>query len=205
GSWADRVSAAGSWANRALHLVGSPDLAMTMAALVALAVLGTRVEAGREHGRERLRRLTADSFGPIAGVLVILSAAGGLSGVLKDSGAAQATVALAMGAHLPPLVLAWAMAAVVRVCMGSATVAMAVASGVLAPMAGHVGVNPELLLMATGFGSLILSHVNDSGFWLVSALFRTDVKETLATWSALETVLALAGLGITLAVAAVVR
>lgn len=205
GSWADRVSAAGSRGNRVLHLVGSPDLAMTIAALVALAVLGTRAEAGREHGRERLRRLTADSFGPIAGVLVILSAAGGLSGVLKDSGAAQATVALAMGAHLPPLVLAWAMAAVVRVCMGSATVAMAVASGVLAPMAGHMGVNPELLLMATGFGSLILSHVNDSGFWLVSALFRTDVKETLATWSALETVLAVAGLGITLAAAAVVR
>lgn len=205
GSWADRVSAAGSPANRVLHLAGSPDMAMTIAALVALATLGRRVEAGREHGHERLRRLTADSFGPIAGVLVILSAAGGLSGVLKDSGAATATVALAMGAHLPPLVLAWAMAAVVRVCMGSATVAMAVASGVLAPLAGHVGVNPVMLLMATGFGSLMLSHVNDSGFWLVGSLFRTDVKETLATWSALETVLSVSGLGMTLLMAVVVR
>ncbi|MGH9589687.1 MAG: GntP family permease, partial [Terracidiphilus sp.] len=202
GSWADKLSAAGSAANQVLRLVGYPDIAMTIAALVALAILGPRIETGREHGRERLRRLTADSFGPIAGVLVILSAAGGLSGVLKDSGAAQATVALAMGAHLPPLVLAWAMAAVVRVCMGSATVAMAVASGVLAPLAGHMGVNPEMLLMATGFGSLVLSHVNDSGFWLVGALFRTDVKETLATWSVLETVLAVGGLGVTLLVAA---
>jgi GntP family gluconate:H+ symporter len=205
GSWADKLTAPESWANRVLRLVGYPDIAMTIAALVALAILGMRVEAGREHGGERLRRLTADSFSPIAGVLVILSAAGGLSGVLKDSGAAQATVALAMGAHLPPLVLAWAMAAVVRVCMGSATVALAVASGVLAPLAGHMGVNPEMLLMATGFGSLILSHVNDSGFWLVSSLFRTDVKETLATWSAVETVLSVAGLGVTLAFAALVR
>ena len=202
GSWADKLSAAGSPANHVLRLVGYPDIAMTIAALVAPAVLGPRIEIGREHGRERLRRLTADSFGPIAGVLVILSAAGGLSGVLKDSGAAQSTVALAMGAHLPPLVLAWAMAAVVRVCMGSATVAMAVTSGVLAPMAGHMGVNPEMLLMATGFGSLVLSHVNDSGFWLVSALFRTDVKETLATWSVVETVLGVAGLGVTLLMAA---
>ena len=203
GSWADRISGPGSWPNRLLHLAGSPDLAMVVAALVALAVLGTHIETGREHGRERLRRLTADSFGPIASVLVILSAAGGLSQVLKDSGAAQATVSLAMGAHLPPLLLAWAIAAVVRVCMGSATVAMAVASGVLAPLAMHTGVNPEMLLMATGFGSLMLSHVNDSGFWLVGSLFRTEVKETLATWSVLEAVLSFAGLGVTLAVAAI--
>ena len=103
----------------------------------------------------------AESFGPIASVLVILSAAGGLSGILRDSGAAQATIGIALDAHMPPLLLAWTLAAVVRVAMGSATVAMAVASGVLAPMAGHLGVRPELLVLATGAGSLILSHVND--------------------------------------------
>ena len=205
GSWADAVAAEGSLVNRVLHLAGSPDIAMVIAGLTALAVLGGHIQTGREHGAERLRRLTADAFVPIAGVLVILSAAGGLSGVLRDSGAAQATVGLAMGAHLPPLVLAWAMAAVVRVCMGSATVAMAVTSGVLAPLAGHMGVNPEMLVMATGCGSLVLSHVNDSGFWLVSSLFKTDVKETLASWSVLETVLSLGGLGVTLVVAGLIR
>ena len=105
--------------------------------------------------------------------------------------------------RIPPLVLAWLLAAVVRVSMGSATVAMAVASGVLAPMSGHVGARPEMLVMATGAGSLMLSHVNDSGFWLVGSLFKTDVKETFATWSVMETVLSLSGLGLTLIAAAI--
>jgi GntP family gluconate:H+ symporter len=136
---------------------------------------------------------------------MILAAAGGLSGILRDSGAAQATVALALGARMSPLVLAWLLAAVVRVSMGSATVAMAVTSAVLAPMAGHAGVRPELLVLATGTGSLILSHVNDPGFWLIQSFFKMELKETLTTWTVLETVLSVAGLGMTLALAAVLR
>lgn len=205
GSWADATSAPGGIANQVLHLLGYPDVAMLLAVLVALGTLGTRIQTTLYSGPDRLRRLTADAFVPIAGVLVILSAAGGLSGVLRDSGAAQATVGLALGAHMPPLVLAWVLAAVVRVCMGSSTVAMAVASGVLAPVAGHMGVRPEMLVLATGCGSLLLSHVNDSGFWLVGSLFKMDVKGTLATWSVVETVLSVSGLGITLLLAAALR
>jgi GntP family gluconate:H+ symporter len=152
-----------------------------------------------------LRRLTSESFEPIASVLVILAAAGGLSGILRDSGAAQATVSMALGAHIPPLVLAWMLAAAVRISMGSATVAMAVASGVLAPMVGHLGVRPELLVLATGTGSIILSHVNDPGFWMIQSFFKMDLKETLSTWTVLETVLSVAGLGMTLLLAAVLR
>ncbi len=122
------------------------------------------------------------------------------------SGSAQATVVgLALGAHIPPLILAWVLAAIVRVTMGSATVAMAVASGVLAPLAGHMGVRPEMLVLATGCGALLLSHVNDSGFWLVQSLFKMDVKGTLATWSALETVLSITGLGFTLLLASLLH
>jgi gluconate:H+ symporter, GntP family len=205
GSWADALTAPGGTANQVLHMLGYPDVAMLAAVLVALVTLGGRIPREPHHGPDMLRRLTADSFVPIAGVLVILSAAGGLSGVLRDSGAAQATVGLALGAHMPPLVLAWALAAVVRVCMGSSTVAMAVASGVLAPAAGHMGVRPEMLVLATGCGSLMLSHVNDSGFWLVNSLFKLDVKGTLATWSVVETVLSVSGLGVTLLLATVVR
>jgi GntP family gluconate:H+ symporter len=203
GSWADSVTAPGGIPNQVMHMLGYPDVAMLLAVLVALVTLGGRIPREPHHGPDMLRKLTADSFVPIAGVLVILSAAGGLSGVLRDSGAAQATVGLALGAHMPPLLLAWALAAVVRVCMGSSTVAMAVASGVLAPMAGHMGVRPEMLVLATGCGSLLLSHVNDSGFWLVGSLFKLDVKGTLATWSVVETVLSVSGLGITLLLAAV--
>jgi GntP family gluconate:H+ symporter len=84
-------------------------------------------------------------------------------------------------------------------------VAMAIASAVLAPMAGHAGVSPELLVLATGTGSLILSHVNDPGFWMIQSFFKLELKETLATWSVMETVLSVAGLGTTLLLAAVLR
>ena len=202
GGWADALAARDGLANRLLHLAGTPDVAMVIAVLVALALLGRKVRDAAYRAPGGLRKLVADSFVPIAGPLVILAAAGGLSGVLRASGAAQAAVTLAMGAHFPPLVLAWVLAAVVRVSMGSATVAMAVAAGVLAPMATSMGVRPELLVLATGSGSLMLSHVNDSGFWLVNSLFKLDVKTTLATWSLLETVLSVAGLLMTLLLAA---
>jgi len=172
---------------------------------VALFTLGPHIQTGRHHGVELLRQLTSESFEPIANVLIILAAAGGLSGVLRDSGAAQATVNLALGAHMPPLVLAWLLAAVVRVSMGSATVAMAVASGVLAPMASQAGIHPELLVLATGTGSLILSHVNDPGFWMVQSFFKLEMKETLGTWTILETTLSVAGLFGTLALNTFVR
>lgn len=205
GSWADAMTAVGSLPNQMLHFTGSPDVAMLLAVLIAVVMLGGHIQTGREHGTEMLRKLTAESFEPIAGVLVILAAAGGLSGVLRDSGAAQATVGLALGAHMPALVLAWLLAAVVRISMGSATVAMAVSSGILAPIAGHAGVQPELLVLATGCGSLIMSHVNDSGFWIVSSFFKMDMKQTLATWTLMETVLSVAGLGATLVLAGVLR
>ena len=205
GSWADSIAAPASTVNLILHFIGSPDVALLIAVLAALVTLGGRIQTGRHHGRELLRQLTAESFEPIANVLVILAAAGGLSGILRDSGAAQATVGLALGAHMPPLVLAWLLAAVVRISMGSATVAMAVASGVLAPMAGHIGVQPELLVLATGTGSLILSHVNDPGFWMIQSFFKLELKETLSTWSVMETVLSVAGLGMTLLLAAALR
>jgi gluconate:H+ symporter, GntP family len=203
GSWADSVAAPGALLNLILHFVGSPDVALLIAVLAALMILGPYSQSASRHGRGSLRRLVAESFEPIANVFVILAAAGGLSGVLRDSGAAQATVTLALGANMPPLVLAWLLAAIVRVSMGSATVAMAVASGVLAPMAGHIGVRPELLVLATGTGSLIFSQVNDPGFWMVQSFFNLEMKETFATWSLLETVLSIAGLCATLTLAAV--
>lgn len=205
GGWADAVTSRGTLPSSLLHLAGYPDVAMVVAALVALATLGRRVQEPAYRSSGGLRRLTIDAFAPIASPLVILAAAGGLSGVLRASGAAQAAVTFAMSAHMPPLLLAWALAATVRVSMGSATVAMAVAAGILAPMAGTMGVRPELLVLATGFGSILLSHVNDSGFWLIGSLFKIDVKSTLATWSVIETVLSITGLTGTLALSVVLK
>jgi H+/gluconate symporter-like permease len=203
GSWADSLAAPGSALNAMFRFIGSPDVALLIAVLAALVSLGPCIQTNRHHGRELLRKLTSESFEPIANVLMILAAAGGLSGSLRDSGAAQATITLALGAHMPPLLLAWLLAAVVRVAMGSATVAMAVASGVLAPMVSHLGVRPELLVLATGTGSLIFSQVNDPGFWMVQSFFNLEVKETFATWTVLETMLSIVGLAGTLLLAAV--
>jgi H+/gluconate symporter-like permease len=205
GSWADALAARRGIANQILHFIGTPEVALLIAVLVALVTLGGHLQSGHHHGRELLRKLTGESFEPIANVLVILAAAGGLSGILRDSGAAQATVGLALGASIPPLLLAWLMAAVVRVSTGSATVAMAIASSILSPMAAHAGVRPELLVLATGTGSIMLSHVNDPGFWLIQSFFKLELKETLSTWTVLETVLSVAGLGMTLALSALLR
>ena len=205
GSWADSIAAPGGLPNQILHFAGDANISLLIAVLAALVMLGPRIQTGRHHGRELLRQLAAESFEPIANVLVILAAAGGLSGVLRESGAAQATVGLALGAHMPPLVLAWTLAAIVRISMGSATVAMAVAAGVLAPMAGHAGVRPEMLVLATGTGSLICSHVNDPGFWMVQTFFGLDLKKTLSTWTVMETVVSVSGLGTVLALAALTR
>jgi len=208
GSWADLLLASqGSyaWLNATLHLLGDPPVALLCAVLVAQVMLGRICAWKPAHAL----KLAGESFGPIAGVLMILATAGGLSRVLADSGAAQATVELAQGVHLSPLLLGWLLAATVRVSIGSATVAMAVTTGILAPVAASMGTGtafgPELLVLSTGAGSLFCSHVNDPGFWMIKEFFGLEVGETLATWSVLETILSVVGLAGTLLLAAVLR
>ena len=207
GSWADTLAPDGSLANTVLTLAGRPQIALLVAVLAALVLLGpaARQASGAGMGIAPLCGFLWQAIKPILSVLVILAAAGGLSGILRESGAAQATVRLAVGAHMPPLVLAWTLAAVVRVAMGSATVAMAVAAGVLAPAVASLGVRPELLVLATGTGSLILSHVNDPGFWMIQSFFRLELKQSFSTWTAMETLLSLTGLAVVLLLSGVVR
>jgi len=208
GSWADLVVASQgnlAWLNSALHLLGDPPVALLIAVLVGLIALGRLCH----WTRQRALKLTGESFAPIAGVLLILAAAGGLSRVLNDSGASQATVDLALGVHLSPLLLAWMLAATVRLAIGSATVAMAVTTGILAPVAASMGAaggfGPELLVLSTGAGSLFCSHVNDPGFWMIKEFFGLELSETLATWSVLETVLSISALLGTLLLASILH
>jgi GntP family gluconate:H+ symporter len=106
---------------------------------------------------------------------------------------------MAIGMNASPLVLAWGIAALIRVATGSATVAMTTAAGIVAPIVAVVpGTNPELLVLATGAGSLVLSHVNDAGFWLIKEFFNMTVPQTLKTWTVAETIIGIAGLGFTL-------
>jgi len=172
-----------------------------------VAVLMAQMLLGQVSGwtpKETLR-LSGESFAPIAGILMILASAGGLSRILSDSGAAQAVIELAQGVHLSPLLLAWMLAATVRIAVGSATVAMAVTSGILAPLALSMGAGfgPELMVLATGAGSLGFSHVNDPGFWMAKEFFGLEVSETLKTWTVMESVLSITGLLGTLLLAAI--
>ena len=119
--------------------------------------------------------------------------------MLQDSGVSQAIVSLALMSHVSFLLLAWLLAALIRLATGSATVAMSTAAGIVAPIVAHgAGVHPELLAIATGAGSLIFSHVNDGGFWLVKEYFNMTVTQTLKTWSVCETIISVSALVFTL-------
>ena len=140
-----------------------------------------------------------ECLAPTATIVLVIGAGGGFNQVLVQSGVGRAIAEVARGSHASPLVLAWVIAALIRVATGSATVAMTSAAGIVAPIAAATpGTSAELLVLATGAGSLVLSHVNDSGFWLIKEFFNMTVPQTLRTWTVAETIIGVAGLVFTL-------
>ena len=127
-------------------------------------------------------------------VLLIIAGAGALKQVLVDSGVSDYIADMLKGSSLSPLLLAWFIATVIRVCVGSATVAGLTAAGIVLPLVSKTGVSPELMVLAIGSGSLMLSHVNDSGFWLFKEYFNLSVRDTLRTWTVMETTVGVMGL-----------
>ncbi|CAG4889722.1 GntP family permease [Paraburkholderia gardini] len=201
GSWADLVFAPKTVPNSLLHFVGNSDVALLIAVLVSFWTFGAK----RGFNREQIQKFCGDCLAPIAGITLIVGAGGGFGRVLIESGISKQIVDSATSAHLSPLLLGWFVAALIRLATGSATVAMTTACGIVAPIAaaGVAQVKPELLVLATGSGSLIFSHVNDGGFWLVKEYFGMTVVQTFKTWSLCETIISLMGLGLTFALAAV--
>ena len=201
GSWADTFFRPGSALNTALHLLGDADIALLAGVLISFVVLGKM----RGFSREAILKFTNESLAPTATITLLIGAGGGFGRILQDSGVSQALVQLALHAHISILFLAWLVAALVRLATGSSTVAMTTAAGIVAPIALHIGgVRPELLALATGAGSLIFSHVNDGGFWLVKEYFDMSVADTMKTWSVCETIISVLGLLLTLALSLVV-
>jgi GntP family gluconate:H+ symporter len=186
---------------RVLDFVGSPIVALLLALVFSLWSLGYR----QRFTRDQLLKFANDCLAPTATILLVIGAGGGFNRVLLDSGVGNAIVAVALGSHASPLLLAWGVAALIRVATGSATVAMTTAAGIVAPIAvATAGTSPELLVLATGAGSLVLSHVNDSGFWLIKEFFNMTVPQTLKTWTVAETIIGVAGLVFTLLLSLIV-
>jgi GntP family gluconate:H+ symporter len=201
GSWADLISTPKTLPNDLLRFFGNSDVALLTAVLVSFWTFG----ASRGFTREQIQKFCGDCLAPIAGITLIVGAGGGFGRVLMDSGISKEIVNVATSVHMSPLLFGWLVAALIRLATGSATVAMTTACGIVAPIAaaGAVQVKPELLVLATGSGSLIFSHVNDGGFWLIKEYFGMTVGQTFKTWSLLETIISLMGLGLTFALAAV--
>lgn len=174
-----------------MDMLGHPISALLLALLLALYTFGH----ARGFDSKKILKLLDQSLAPTAAILVIIGAGGGFKQMLVASGVGEVIGHLAVHAQISPILLAWLVAAVIRIATGSATVATITGAGIVAPVVGLVpGVNRELLVLATGAGSLILSHVNDAGFWLVKQYFNMSVGETFKTWTAMETLLSVVGL-----------
>lgn len=201
GSWSDALAAPKSVLNSALQLIGNDDMALLIGVLVSFFTLGTL----RGFKRETILRFSNECLAPTATITLLVGAGGGFGRILQDSGVSDAVVLLAKQNHIPVLLLAWLLAALMRLATGSATVAMTTAAGIVAPIAvAAPAVSPELLAIATGAGSLIFSHVNDGGFWLVKEYFHMSVGQTLKTWSVCETIISVMGLVLTLGLSVVI-
>src|SRR5213083_1022170 len=200
-SAADVTLVAGSPLRTALYLVGSPIVALLLSLLFSFWSFGI----ARGMTAARMLALANDCLAPTAAIILVIGAGGGFNRVLIESGVGKAIADVALGSQASPLLLAWTVAALIRVATGSATVAMTTSAGIVAPIAAVTpGTHPELLVLATGAGSLVLSHVNDAGFWLIKEFFNMTVPQTLKTWTVAETIIGVAGLALTLLVSFVV-
>ena len=171
--------------------LSDPNMALMMAVLIGLYTLGIR------QGRKvpELMKSMGKSVGAIAMIILIIAAGGAFSQVLKDSGVNEYIKEVAAGIHFNPLVLGFCVAAILRLAVGSATVATMTAAGILLPIVQGTGVMPELMVLATGSGSLLFSHFNDIGFWMFKEYYNVSIRQTFAIWTVMESIVGLVGLG----------
>jgi len=173
-----------------IHIIGDPSVAMLISLLIALYTLG--IAQGKKI--KFIMGPIGDSVKEVSSILLIIAGAGALKQILLDTGMSIELIKPLTNLSLHPLFLAWFIAAILRVSIGSATVAGLTTAGIVAPLIATSGVNPCLMVLATGAGSVFFSHVNDPGFWMFKEYFNLTVKETFKTWSTMETIVSVAGL-----------
>lgn len=176
--------------NGSLSFLANPLVVMLVSYLVAIYTLG--LAQGRRFSA--VMQGPAEAMREIAPILLIIAGAGALKQVLVESGVSADLGALLSNLPVPPLVLGWLVATVIRICLGSATVAGVTAGGIVAPLVHSSGVDPNLMVLAIGAGSLMCSHVNDSGFWMFKEYFGLSLKDTFRSWTLMETLVGVFGL-----------
>ncbi|AYK59137.1 gluconate permease GntP [Bacillus subtilis] len=183
-----------------IRLIGNASTAMIISLLVAVYTMGIK----RNIPVKTVMDSCSTAISQIGMMLLIIGGGGAFKQVLINGGVGDYVADLFKGTALSPIILAWLIAAILRISLGSATVAALSTTGLVIPLLGHSDVNLALVVLATGTGSVIASHVNDAGFWMFKEYFGLSMKETFATWTLLETIISVAGLGFILLLSLVV-
>lgn len=170
--------------------VSEPGIVMLISVLVGTYSLGLR----RKVTMTQLMEIYTVATKDIAMILLIVAGAGALKQIFTDTGVSQTIAEGLQTWDMHPLILAWVITSIIRVCVGSATVAGLTTAGIIAPLVTTMQVDPNLLVLSIGAGSLMFSHFNDGGFWMFKEFFNVSIKDTLKTWSLMETIVAVVGL-----------
>ncbi len=170
--------------------INEPSILMLLSLLIVTILLGKR------QGMSIQKVMTTYDLGirEIASIILIIGASGGLKQILIDSQVSNEIAVFLQAIQIHPLILAWLVAAMIRLCLGSATVAGLTAAGMIAPAITDLNVDPNLIILAIGSGSIFCSHVNDTGFWMFKEYFNVSVKDTFLSWSLMETIVSVVGL-----------
>lgn len=175
---------------KGIAFIGDPNIAMLLSVLVAVYWLGLR----RGRSMRNIMDSLQDAFKAVAPFMLIIAGAGAFMQVMSEGGLNQFIARSLEHTSVSPLVLGWSIAALIRICTGSSTVAALTTVGTLLPMIQQSAVSPELMVLAVGAGSMTFSHVNDGGFWLFKEYFNLTIRQTFATWTIMETMVSVVGL-----------
>jgi gluconate transporter len=170
--------------------VGEPVIALFISVILAIYYFGIR--AGIQM--DNIMKWVSDAIAGIAMILLIITAGGVFKQVLQDSGTGTYIASFSSKWQMPPLIFGWIITALLRVMIGSATVAGITAAGIVSPLVVAGAASPELMVLAVGSGSVFGSHINDSGFWMYKEFFKLTLKQTFLSWTVMETLISILGL-----------
>jgi Gnt-I system high-affinity gluconate transporter len=173
-----------------IMFISDPAIVMILSLAVATYTLGLNMG----FAMSKVMKIYGEAVKDIGMLLLIMGGAGALKQILIGSGVSAEIVALLSDVDIHPLMLGWFIACAIRVCVGSATVAGLTAASIVLPLVGMPGVDPNLMVLSVGAGSLMFSHVNDAGFWLYKEYFNLSIKDTILSWSIMESIVAIVGI-----------